>query len=65
MNVTIYCLLHFDHPDSLREEVNNMLADGWELYGSPCVANVTSLEFGSVDQPCATFSQALIKKSDI
>lgn len=37
--MTRYCLATSHYPESLSEHVNEMLDDGWELYGPPTATN--------------------------
>lgn len=53
---TEYQLVAYTSPQTLETAINNLLAAGWQLYGSPSVA--VSSEGGMLD---STYAQAMTR----
>lgn len=58
--ITSYTLIKADFDESFRDKVNELLDEGWELYGDPIIANEIS------DKGLTTiYAQALVTYNDL
>ena len=57
-----YHLCFAEDAEELNKEVNQLLADGWELYGNPFFGTPRDTSLRAGDTPTRKLYQALIKK---
>jgi hypothetical protein len=59
-----YEILSHDNREYVANRVNQLLYEGWELYGELSVVPITSASADGTHRDYCTFTQAMIKKDD-
>ena len=59
-----YTLLAYSDESKLNKKVNDLLRDGWQLYGNPAVSSSTFNNRDAEDQVYTQYCQALINENE-